>query len=96
MSGQATINVVDDEDMSSQGSINAPVVPPPATMQQGPTTMAVTEVVGVPAGWNPGATQQSGIARPSGVPSRTFLAQSMEVIASPTVPVDAPSCVETK
>ena len=25
MSGQATINVVDDEEMSSQGSVNAPV-----------------------------------------------------------------------
>ena len=73
MSGQATINVIDDEEMSSQGSVNAPVAPPPATIQQGPTAMAPTEVDGVPAGWNPNATQQSGIAGPSGVLLRTVL-----------------------
>ena len=96
MSGQATINVVDNEEMSSQGSVNAPVAPPPATMQQGPTAMAPTEVVSVPTGWNPGATQQSGIAGPSGARLRAVLAQSTEVVASPTMPVNAPSRVETK
>ena len=96
MSGQATINVVNNEEMSSQGSVNALVAPPPAIMQQGPTAMAPTEVVGVPVGWNPSAMQQSGIAGPTGVPSWMLLAQSTEVVVSPTKPVDAPSRAETK
>ena len=58
--------------------------------------MAPTEVVGVPAGWNPCATQQSGIVGPSGAWSRTVLAQSTKVVACPTVPVNTPSRVETK
>ena len=60
MSGQATMNVVDDEEMSSQGSVNAPVAPQPPVVQQGPMAMEPTEVVGTPVGWHPTMTQQSG------------------------------------
>ena len=96
MSAQATINIVDNEEMSSQGSVNAPVSPPPATMQQSPSAMAPTEVVGTPVGWTPMMTQLSGVAGPSGTQSRTALVQSTEVVVSPTMPVDAPSHAETK
>ena len=96
MSGQATINVVDDEDMSSQGSVNAPVAPQQPSVQQGPTAMQPTEVVGTPVQWHPTMTQQSGVAGRSGSPAPTVPVQSTQVVAAPTVPVDAPSRAETK
>ena len=96
MSGQATINVVDDEEMSSQGSVNAPVAPPPAAMQQHPTTQVPAERMKPHFGFNPTMTQQSGVAGPSAKPATTVPVQSTEVVAAPTVPVDAPSRAETK
>ena len=96
MSGQATINVVDDEEMSSQGSVNAPVAPPPAAMQQHPTTQVPTERMKPQFGFHPTMTQQSGVAGPSAKPATTVPVQSTEVVAAPTVPVDAPSRAETK
>ena len=96
MSGQATINVVDDEEMSSQGSVNAPVAPQLPVVQQGPTAMEPTEVVGTPVGWHPTMTQQSGVAGRSGSPAPTIPVQSTQVVAAPTVPVGAPSRAETR
>ena len=97
MSGQATINVVDDEDMSSQGSVNAPVAPQQPSVQQGPAAMQLTEVVGTPVQWHPTMTQQSGVAGRSGSPAPTVPVQSTQVVAAPTVPVDCTiACGETK
>ena len=52
MSAQATVNIVDDEEMSSQGSVNAPVAPPHAAMQQSLSAQAqaLTEAVNVHPG----------------------------------------------
>ena len=33
MSGQPTVNIVDDDEMSSQGSVNAPMVAPSTVAQ---------------------------------------------------------------
>ena len=65
-------------------------------MQQSPSAMAPTEVVGTPVGWMPTMTQQSGVVGRSGPPVTTVPVQSTQVVAAPTVPVDAPSRAETK
>ena len=90
MSGIPTINVVDDEEMSSQGSVNAPMAPQPPLPQQARTVQVQT-------GWTPPgipstAMQQSAVASPSA----TVPVESMQVVAAPTIVVDAPSCEETK
>ena len=90
MSGVPTVNVVDDEEMSSQGSVNAPVAPQPPSPQQARTVQVQT-------GWTPpgipsAATQQSAVASPS----VTVPVESTEVVAAPTIVVDASSCEETK
>ena len=73
MSAQATINIVDDEEMSSQGSVNAPVAPPPVATQQSLSTQAQvpTAVVNVHSGVQPAAAQQSGVMGTSRVVSAT-------------------------
>ena len=90
MSGIPTVNVVDDEEMSSQGSVNAPVAPQPPSPQQART-------VPVQTGWTPpevisASTQQSAVASPSA----TTPVESTQVVAAPTIVVDAPSREETK
>ena len=57
MSAQATLNLVDDEEMSLQGSVNAPVAPPLLPMVQGPTYQALS---GLPP-W-PGTPIASAVA----------------------------------
>ena len=49
MSGRPTVNIVDDEDMSSQGSVNAPVAPSQVATQQSLSAQAQapTEAVNV-------------------------------------------------
>ena len=103
MSDKATINLVDDEEMSSQGSVNAPVARTASPVAQGPTYQT-------PAGLPPwpglprapvqsaaAPDQQSVVAGPSGGRAATTVpVQSTEVIAAPTVPVDAPTRAETK
>ena len=98
MSAQETINLVDDEEMRLQGSVNAPMAPPSSPMVQGPTyqtpsglppwpgtPMAQVQAAAVSA-------QQSVAAGPSGGRATTIVpVQSTEVIAVPTVPVDAPT-----
>ena len=103
MSDKATINLVDDEEMSSQGSVNAPVVPPSSPMVQGPTYQTPSGLPpwpGLPkAPIQPAAApdQQSVVAGPSGGRAATTIpVQSTEVLAAPTVAVDAPTRVETK
>ena len=104
MSRQATLNVVDDEEMSSQGSVNAPVARPSSPLVQGPTYQTPS---GLPP-W-PGSPmeqvqaaavpmQQSVVAGPRGGSTATTLPvqQSTEVLAAPTVPVDSPTRAETQ
>ena len=90
MSGIPTVNVVDDEEMSSQGSVNALVAPQPPSLQQART-------VPVQTGWTPpevisAATQQSAVASPlTSIP-----VESTQVVVAPTIVVDAPSREETQ
>ena len=90
MSGVPTVNVVDDEEMSSQGNINALVAPQPPSPQQART-------VPVQTGWTPpevfsATTQQSAVASPS----TTVPVESMQAVVAPTIVVDAPSREETQ
>ena len=98
MSAQATVNIVDDEEMSSQGSVNVPVAPPHIVMQQSLSTQAQapTETVNVHPGRQPETTRQSSVTRTSHAASPTIPEQSTEVVATPTLVVDAPSRTETK
>ena len=88
MSGIPTINVVDDEEMSSQGSVNAPVAPLQPVGRQSP----IPPVPQSPVTMSSIPTQQSGVSGPSG----TVPVESTEVVAAPTIVVDAPSREETK
>ena len=95
--------MVDDEEMSSQGSVNAPVARPTSPVVQGPTYQA-------PSGLPPwpvlpresilaeaAPTQQSIFAGPLGGSAATTIpVQSTEVLAAPTVPVDSPTRAETE
>ena len=103
MSDKATINLVDDEEMSSQGSVNAPVARTASPVAQGPTYQTPSGLPpwpGLPrAPVQPAAApdQQSVVAGPSGGRAATTVpVQSTEVIAAPTVPVDAPTRAEMK
>ena len=95
--------MVDDEEMSSQGSVNAPVARPASLVVQGPTYQA-------PSGLPPwpvlpkesilaeaAPTQQSIFTGPlCGSAATTIPVQSTEVLATPTVPVDSPTRAETQ
>ena len=96
MSTQATVNLVDDEEMSSQGSVNAPVSPPQSPTGQVPTHQVPTGLPPWPGMVQLAVTSQSGVAASHGVPSPTVPVQSTEVVATPTVQVDAPSRAETR
>ena len=93
------VNVVNDEEMSSQGSVNAPVAPPQSPTRQEPTRQVLT---GLPI-WSSivqGAlTQVSGVGDQSGtskIMGTNVPVQSTQVIAMPTIVVDAPSRAKTK
>ena len=96
MSQVPTVNVVDDEEMSSQGSVNAPVALPQSPIGQIPTSQVPTEEIRISPHWHPIATQQSRTVGSSRSVSPTVLAQSTEVVATPTVVVDAPMRAKTK
>ena len=69
MSGVPTVNVVDDEEMSSQGSVNAPVAPPQSPTAQAPTQQVQTGLPSWSAIAHGALTQGSrvaGTSRPSG------------------------------
>ena len=98
MSAQATVNIVDDEEMSSQGSVNAPVAPSHTDMQQSLSAQAQapTEAVNVHPGRQPETTRQSSVTRTSHAASPTIPVQSTEVVATPMLVVNAPSRAEMK
>ena len=94
MSPRATINLVDDEEMSSQGSVNAPIAPLVEIVIQGPTYQTPS---GLPPflGAVPTITRQSVVEGPS--PTNPIVPmQSTQIIASPTILVNAPTWEETK
>ena len=94
MSTQATVNLVDNEEMSSQGSVNAPVPPSQSPTGQVPTYQVPTGLPPWPGMAQLAMTSQSGVVASHGVPSPTVPVQSTEVVAAPTVQVDAPSRAE--
>ena len=97
MSGQPTINVVDDEEMSSQGSVNAPVAHPSSPTQGQVTAQAPSAPYSFPSSvLDTAATQQSRVAGTSRAAQTTVPAESTQVVAAPTVVVDAPTRTETK
>ena len=71
MSGIPTVNVVEDEEMSSQGSVNAPVAPQRMATQEQVSAQRPTEPVGIPTPWKPVTTQLSGVAGPTRTHSQT-------------------------
>ena len=83
--------------MSSEGSVNTPVVP----QQQGAVAQAPTQQVpSRPLIWpsprRDAATQQSDVVGPSGSVAPTIPVQSTQVLAATTIPVDTPSREETR
>ena len=109
MSGQPTVNIVDDDERSSQGSVNAPMaVPGTAAQVQAPTRQQYETPSGLPP-WphspiaqemqQPAPTAQSSVfAGRNGVaPTIPVATGSVQPSAvATTIPVDAPSCQETK
>ena len=96
MSAQATVNVVDDEEMSSQGNVNAPVAPPHSPTREQVTAQEPTEHVSVLPQWLPVETMQQSVAGTRRAPMATMPIESRAMVAAPTVVVDAPSCEGTK
>ena len=97
MSGLPTVNVVDDEEMSSQGSVNALVAPPQSPTQGQATPQLPSPVFVMPSSVvSTTPTQQSGVAGTSGASRTTVLVESTEVVAARTIVVDAPTREETK
>ena len=96
MSQQATVNVVDNEEMSSQGSVNAPVAPPRSPMQGRVTAQTPTAPISFPSVLDSVQTQQSGVAGTSRATAVTVPVESTEVLAAPMVVFDTPSRTETK
>ena len=97
MSAQGAINIVDDDEMSSEGSVNTPVVPQhQGAVAQAPTQQIPSRLPQWPNPRRTAATQQSGVVGPSGSVAPTIPVQSTEVIATATVPIDAPSREETR
>ena len=109
MSGQPTVNIVDNNKMSLQGSVNAPMAAPSMVAQvQAPTQQQYETPFGLPpwphspmaqAMQQSAPTEHSSVfARRSGVAPTVPVAEgSVQPSAiAPTVPVDVPSCQETK
>ena len=105
MSVQGTINVVDDEEMSSQGSVNAPVARPSSPLVQGPTYQApsglppwpVMPMAPFPIVAMTALAQQSVVTGfHGGKDTQTMPVQSTKVVVAPTTPVDTPTRAETK
>ena len=109
MSGQPIVNIVDDDEMSSQGSVNASMVAPGmATQVQAPTRQQYETPSGLPP-WphspmaqtmqQPAPTEQSSVfAGCSGVVPSVPIAEGnvQPSVVAPTIPVDVPSRQETK
>ena len=109
MSGQPTINIVDDDKMSSQGGVNAPIVVPSTEAQvQAPARQPYETPFGLPL-WPhstmvqvmqmPTPTTQLGVfvGRIGVAPTVPVAVGSVQLnVVGPAVPVDVPSCWETK
>ena len=97
MSGLPTVNVIDDEQMSSEGSVNAPVAPPRSPSVHSTRVQSPVEPVDFSGGRiSPVAkTLQIETTGPRGSSSVFHPVQSTEIIGAPTVPVDIPTREET-
>ena len=98
MSGLPTVNVVDDEQMSSEGSVNAPVAPPRSPSVHSARAQSPVAHLDLSAGRVSPVAKilQSDIAGRRGSASVFGTVQSTEVVGAPTVPVDVPTREETK
>ena len=98
MSGLPTVNVVDDEQMSSEGSVNAPVAPPRSPSVHSARAQSPVAHLDLSAGRVSPVAKilQSDIAGQRGSASVFGTVQSTEVVGAPTVPVDVPTREETK
>ena len=96
MTGIPTVNVVDDEEMSSQGSMNAPVAHPQSPTQGQVRAQTPTAPASFPSIFDSVQTQQLGVAGTSRIAQTTVPVESTEVVAAPTIVVDAPTREETK
>ena len=96
MSHQATYNVVDDKEMSSQGSVNVLVAPQRLTTLEQMMAQAPTEIMGIPAASSLVGMQLLRVAGYSGESGQKVPVELTQVIATPTVVVDMPSHAETK
>ena len=110
MSGQPTMNIVDDDEMSSQGSVNAPMAAPSTVAQvQAPTRQRYETPSGVASLATLSHGPRDAIACPHR-DSRVFSQDAVELhplflwleasvqpsAVAPIVPVDVPSHQETK
>ena len=98
MSGLPTINVVDDEQMSSEGSVNAPVAPPRSPSVHSARATSPIEPVDLPTGRVSPVAQllQSDVTGRRGSSSVVGTVPSTEVVTAQTVPVDVPTRAETE
>ena len=91
------MNIIDDKEMSSQGSVNAPVAPPQSPTQGQATPQLPSPVFVIPSSVvSTAPTQQSGVAGTSGASRTTIPVESTEVVAARTIVVDAPTRDKTK
>ena len=97
MSGLPTINVVDDEQMSSEGSVNAPVAPPRSPSVHSARATSPIEPVDLHTGRTSPVDKgvQSDIIGRRGS-SIVGTIPSTEVLTTQTVPVDVPTRAETE
>ena len=105
MSGQGTIKLVDDDEMSSQGSVNAPVAASSAgTQVQSPVMQQTIPPTGsplwpqLPIAQVAPTVQSSVFAHPSAFATTVPVAGGSEQTGSvaPTIPLDVPTRQETK
>ena len=76
MSAQATMNIVDDEEMSLQGSVNALVAPQRSMTPEQMMAQAPTEIGGAPSAWTQAMTELLGVVGPSVPLMQMVLVQS--------------------
>ena len=107
MSGQATVNIVDDEEMSSQGSIHSPLIGSSVgTPAQTPVIQQSLPVTGSPLRpQSPVAriaptVQSSVIMQPSvfttTIPVAAASGSGQPGSVAPTIPVEVPTLEDTK
>ena len=97
MSRLPTVNVVEDEQMSSEGSVNAPVAPPRSPSVHSARATSPVEPVDLLSGCvSPIAkTLQAGAAGRERSASVFSPVPPTEVVGAPSVPSNVPSRAET-